>query len=323
MLRASKKPRDNDETEDFGASDALRESPMVSTSATAGNGIRMPSNVDRRVVDSFGQEWKKFNHAKTQERELRSVFECYFSIFRWEIMSKDAVGFDLGCGSGRWAYFVAPRVALLHCIDPSADALEVAKDKLQAFANCKFHLAAADSNPLPDGSADFAYALGVLHHVPDPQKGISDCVRKLKIGAPFLLYLYYAFDNRPIWFRFVWRLSDVMRLLICRMPFSVRLAICDLIAAFVYWPIGRIAKVCDRLHLPIAQFPLTAYRNRSFVFMRNDSFDRFGTRLEKRFTKGQITGMMKAAGLERIEFSDSEPFWCAIGYKKPCPSDMT
>ena len=231
----------------------------------------MAANVDSCVVESFGQEWNKFNHANTQESELRSVFDRYFSIFPWEILPKDAVGFDLGCGSGRWAYFIAPRVGVLHCVDPSIAALEVAKLKLKPFSNCRFHLAAAHSNPLSDGSADFGYALGVLHHVPDTQKGINDCVRKLKTGAPFLLYLYYAFDNRPFWFRLVWRLSDILRRLICRMPFRIRSAICDLIAAFIYWPISRIAKVFERMHLPVTQLPLAAYRNRSFIFMRNDS----------------------------------------------------
>ena len=66
-----------------------------------------------------------------------------------------------------------------------------------------------DAIPLPDGSADFGYSLGVLHHVPDTQKGIIECVRKLKPGAPFLLYLYYAFDNRPWWFRTIWKISDL------------------------------------------------------------------------------------------------------------------
>src|ERR1700693_2796282 len=276
----------------------------------------MPANVDSYVVESFGQEWKKFNHANTQEPEMRSVFDRYFSIFPLEILSKDAVGFDLGCGSGRWAYFIAPHVGVLHCIDPSVAALEVAKDKIKAFSNCRFHWAAADSNPLPDGSADFGYALGVLHHVPDTQKGIDDCVRKLKVGAPFLLYLYYAFDNRPFWFRLVWRLSDILRCLICRMPFPIRSASCDLIAAFVYWPICRITNVFERLHLPVTQLPLAAYRNRSLIFMRNDALDRFGTRLEKRFGKAQILAMMTAAGLKSIQFSAPEPFWCAVAYRQ-------
>jgi SAM-dependent methyltransferase len=283
---------------------------MVSTST---------ANVDRCLIKSFGEEWKKFNHLNTPEWELRSVFESYFSVFRWETLPKEAVGFDMGCGSGRWAYFVAPQVGVLNCIDPSIDALEGAKNKLRAFSNFRFHLAAADSNPLPDGSADFGYALGVLHHVPDTQKGINDCVKKLKMGAPFLLYLYYAFDNRSLWFQFVWRISDVLRRLIFRMPLTIKMPICELIAAFVYWPLARFAKICDRLHLPVSRLLLAAYRNRSFVFMRNDSLDRFGTRLEKRFTKSQITTMMTLAGLSDIEFSDHEPFWCAVGYRRCDP----
>jgi hypothetical protein len=50
--------------------------------------------------------------------------------------------------------------------------------------------------------------------------------------------------------------------------------------------------------------------------MRTDSLDRFGTQLEQRFTKIEIEGMMKAAGLTEIKFSNTVPFWCAVGIKK-------
>ena len=39
----------------------------------------------------------------------------------------------MGCGSGRWANFIAPKVKILNCIEPSKQALDVAKktrDKL-------------------------------------------------------------------------------------------------------------------------------------------------------------------------------------------------
>jgi hypothetical protein len=54
----------------------------------------------------------------------------------------------------------------------------------------------------------------------------------------------------------------------------------------------------------------------SFYTMRTDSRDRFGTRLEQRFSRTEIEKMMLAAGLERTRFSDSEPFWCAVGYRR-------
>ena len=50
--------------------------------------------------------------------------------------------------------------------------------------------------------------------------------------------------------------------------------------------------------------------------MRTDSLDRFGTRLEQRFTKKHIERMMKNADLDNIRFSNTPPYWCAVGYKK-------
>jgi len=60
---------------------------------------------------------------------------------------------------------------------------------------------------------------------------------------------------------------------------------------------------------------LSGYRNLSFYTMRTDALDRFGTRLEQRFSRERIKAMMEQAGLERVEFSASEPFWCAVGYR--------
>ena len=50
--------------------------------------------------------------------------------------------------------------------------------------------------------------------------------------------------------------------------------------------------------------------------MRTDARDRFGTPLEKRFTRNQIYKMMQECGLEKIKFRNSSPFWTAIGFKK-------
>jgi len=50
--------------------------------------------------------------------------------------------------------------------------------------------------------------------------------------------------------------------------------------------------------------------------MRTDSLDRFGTRLEQRFTKNEIEQMMLNSGLINIKFNKSLPYWCAVGIKK-------
>ena len=190
-------------------------------------------NIDLETVRGFGDEWSRFDQTGMSGKDASELFEAYFSIFPWAELPPDAVGFDLGCGSGRWARFVAPRVGTLHCIDPSA-AIDVAQRNLQSFANCEFHQAGVDEIPLDRKSMDFGYSLGVLHHIPDTPAALATCVAKLKPGAPFLIYLYYAFDNRPIWFRALWQLSDLVRKVVSRLPHRLRYGVSQIIAGVVY-----------------------------------------------------------------------------------------
>ena len=228
-------------------------------------------------------------------------------------LPNDAIGFDIGCGSGRWAKLVAPRVGKLHCIDPSV-ALEVARMSLQGITNCEFHRAGVDDIPVPDQSMDFGYSLGVLHHIPDTQAALTSCVTKLKPGAPFLLYLYYAFDNRPAWFILIWKMSELIRGLVSGMPNGLRYATSQMIAVLIYWPLARFAKLAESLGVNVKNFPLAPYRHWGFYVMRTDALDRFGTRLEQRFSRVEIQRMMETSGLGNIVFSEKTPFWCAVGF---------
>lgn len=275
-----------------------------------------PPNLDESVVDGFGDEWTRFDQSALTEAELRTMFESYFGIFPWNALPPGASGFDAGCGTGRWARFVAPRVGRLTCVDASEGALAVARRNLAGAPNVDFQLASIGALPFPDASMDFGYSLGVLHHMPDTPAAIRACTAKLKPGAPFLIYLYYAFDNRPAWFRGIWRTSELVRRTVSRFPHGLRFAASQVLAASVYWPLARTARALERSGRDVTNFPLSFYRDRSFYVMRNDALDRFGTRLEQRFTRAQIERMLTDAGLERIRFSDEPPLWTALGYKR-------
>lgn len=272
-----------------------------------------PANIDPSTVDGFGAEWNAFDQSNLGRVEQNRIFDTYFSIFPFASLPPAAEGFDLGCGSGRWADLVADRVGILHCIDPSERALEVARRRLSGRPGVTFHLSGAHEMPLANNSQDFGYALGVLHHVPDTEAALRCCVAKLKPGAPLLLYLYYALDNRPAWFRGLWRASDMGRWLISRLPFAFRKAVTTVIACCVYWPLARLARLVELCGGPVDHMPLAPYRRYSFYTMRTDALDRFGTRLEHRFTRAEVTKMMTRCGLVELRFSETAPFWVACG----------
>lgn len=75
--------------------------------------------MDRKVVEDFGKEWSRFDQTELSPSEYDKMFSQYFSVFPWDLLSAEAAGVDVGCGSGRWARLVAPKVGRLICLDPS------------------------------------------------------------------------------------------------------------------------------------------------------------------------------------------------------------
>jgi ubiquinone/menaquinone biosynthesis C-methylase UbiE len=271
-------------------------------------------NVDVDTVEGFGDEWTRFN--QNNLLDSANMYNDYFSVFPWNLLPENAVGADVGCGSGRWALVTSPKVAHLHLVDASDQALAVAKKNLVSYSNCSFHHCSLGNMPIPDESLDFAYSLGVLHHIPDTQQGIRSIAQKLKPGGIFLGYIYYKFDNRPYWFKLLWKISDLLRRCICKMPYKARYILSQFIAIMVYWPLARTAALIEKIYRPFYNFPLFWYRKKSFYSLRTDALDRFGTRLEKRFTKQEIAEMLERAGFDDLVFSENAPFWCVSAIKK-------
>ncbi|WP_426527698.1 class I SAM-dependent methyltransferase [Bradyrhizobium sp. McL0615] len=275
-------------------------------------------NIDLDVAAGFGHEWSTFRQGESEflPADREAIFRSYFHIFPWSELPPDPVGIDVGCGSGRWSVMVAQKVGHLHLLDASADALAVARQNLAHVTNVSFHLASVGNMPVDDNSLDFAFSLGVLHHVPDTMAAIRAIATKLKVGAPFLVYLYYALDNRSWWYRAVWRFSNRCRMIISPLPPRLRLVISQIIAVVIYLPLARFAALVERAGFSPAAIPLESYRDRNFYVMRTDAYDRFCTRLEQRFTRDQIEQMLADAGFDEIRFSDKVPYWCAVGKKR-------
>jgi ubiquinone/menaquinone biosynthesis C-methylase UbiE len=275
----------------------------------------MQGNLDKKVIEDFGSEWARFSNNKVKNQTQKKIFTQYFSIFPKNKLNKLNVGFDMGCGSGRWAYFVAPLVKKIYCIEPS-DAIYVAKENLKEFNNCVYVKKNVLHNGLKKNYFDFGYCLGVLHHIQNTQEGLNNCVKILKKNSPLLLYLYYDFENKNSIYKSVWKISNIFRITISSAPKIIKYLICDFIALTIYWPCAKFALIFDKLGINKKNIPLYFYKNLSFYHMRNDALDRFGTKVEKRYSRKKISLMMNIAGLNRIKFSKKEPFWCAIGYKK-------
>jgi ubiquinone/menaquinone biosynthesis C-methylase UbiE len=273
-------------------------------------------NIDKKTVESFGEEWTKFDSFSADE--IKNAGDQYFDIVSDKVLNKTTVVLDLGCGTGRWSKYIGDKAGFIEAIDPSA-AVFAAQHLTADMTNIRITQASSDNIPFGDETFDMMMSLGVLHHIPDTGLALKSGVKKVKRGGYVLLYLYYALDNRSFLFKALFYASALIRYIVSSLPASLKKVVCDLIAVFIYMPFVYTSRAIKALS-PGSQLynkvPLSYYYDKSYNIIRNDALDRFGTPLEQRFSRQQIDEMMRSAGLTDIVFSENMPYWHVLGRKQ-------
>ena len=271
------------------------------------------NNINQDVINGFGHEWAAFDYAEPQSDDaLDSQFLAYCApIDLSEFNPNSSIAADFGAGSGRWTLRLLPYFSLVYALEPSDGANRVLKSKFSKESHMKILKETVGGNSIPSESLDLAMSLGVLHHIPDTSLAIREVASKIKSKGYFLCYLYYKLENKPLYYRGMFWTSNSIRWVISRLPYALRGLIARIIAALIYLPLARIAKLLKNRGKNVLNFPLHHYANMPFVMLQNDALDRFGTRLEQRFSKQEIRDMLRIAGfdLSTLKFSEVEPFW--------------
>jgi SAM-dependent methyltransferase len=260
-----------------------------------------PGGFARDIQFTFGEEWRLFPGILPEHEE---EFLQYFDLVDITNLA-DARVCDLGCGIGRWSHFLKDRCRELVLLDFS-EAIFVARENLRDVPNALFFLGDLRRMPFRDDFADFLFSLGVLHHLPT---GALEEVRALSRCAPaILIFLYYALDNRPGYWRSLLSAVTRVRLALSRTEDPrLRSAATWVLTFGMYLPLIGLGNALRPAglsrHVPLYDF----YHGKSLRRIRQDVYDRFFTRIEQRFRRDQILGLGDT--FRRITVSEHPPYW--------------
>jgi SAM-dependent methyltransferase len=134
------------------------------------------------TASAFGAQWTEFALDALVSREdllLHLPKAWDESVFSGRVL-------DVGCGMGRYAGLVANHGAEVVGIDVSS-AVEKAAE---LWPQCAFVRGDIVAPPFMPESFDLVYSFGVLHHLPDPLRGLRRCYELVKPGGRLLVWVY-------------------------------------------------------------------------------------------------------------------------------------
>ena len=186
---------------------------------------------------SFGWQWQHFTQAdeKYEQQFLGWIAPVTAEFF------KDKLVLEGGCGKGRHTQLAAGWGAREVIGIDLSDAVETAFMNTRSLPNA--HIIQADIYNLPlPRTFDYAFSVGVLHHLPNPRGGFISLASKVKCAGHLSAWVYGAEKNEwitcwvnPLRERFTSRINPRVLLHLSKLPALAVYAATKL----VYGPLNR------------------------------------------------------------------------------------
>ena len=147
----------------------------------------------RATAKNFGWSWNEFSH---EHEKFGEELLGWIAPIRPEYFPGKVV-LEAGCGKGRHTSRIAHWGARDVVAVDLSDAVDLAFEAVRGMENA--HVIQADIYHLPlRREFDYAFSVGVLHHLPDPRGGFESMVSKVKPGGGVSAWIYGAENNKWI-----------------------------------------------------------------------------------------------------------------------------
>lgn len=257
-----------------------------------------------RTIANFGEQWTSYSDTSG----FFGSSDLFNDFFNPLVSTEDVAGrrlAEIGAGTGRFvSVFAKAGASHIVALEPS-DAFRVLCEKTAAFRDRIDYLHVAGDQLPPSGDLDYVFAIGVLHHIPDPKPVLSAAYKALKPGGSMAAWLYGREGNgfylalvRPMW----WlrrRLSQqgLDRFVRALYPFF-----------WVYMTASRVLPLPLSDYMCRVMLPLTPDKRRLVIY------DQLNPAYAKYYTRDEAHTLLASAGFTDIRMHHRHGIsWTVVG----------
>ncbi len=236
-----------------------------------------------------------------------------------EKIVKGSWGLDAGSGCGHDTHVMAKNNPLVKIVSMDiSDGINANLKLNKNLTNIYIVKGSVLNMPFKEGIFDFVYSYGVLHHTPNPKKGLMEMARVIRGKASVYLYLYEDHSENFIKHVAI-SITNIIRKITIRMPQNVLFALCTLLSPIVFILFTFPAKILKRFKQTEGIAKKIPFNfGSSFFSLKGDLYDRFGAPIEYRFSRKGISVMLESCNFTNINITRLAAVagWVAWGRKK-------
>jgi SAM-dependent methyltransferase len=259
------------------------------------------SGEQQRTAAAFGYSWTNYprENPYTEEQWADWVVPLGPEDFEGKRV------LDAGCGLAGFAEYASRWGAEQVVGADLSEAVDAARERVGENVS----LVQADLHNLPFApeSFDIVYSIGVLHHLPEPERGFAAIAPLAKPGGLVLAWVYGRENNG-----WIVHVVDRLRInVIAKLPKAVNKWVVSLAAAIVLWPFVKLSGHVERM--PYRDY-LRWLAATDFKYLHGVVFDHLVAPTAHYIRREEFEQWFERAGLEDVRITwRNRNSWRGVG----------
>jgi SAM-dependent methyltransferase len=261
-------------------------------------------DLQAQTIANFGEQWTSYSDTSG----FFGSSDLFNDFFNPLVSDADLAGrrvAEIGAGTGRFVnVFAKAGASHIVAVEPS-EAFRVLREKTAPFGDRIDYLNVPGDRLPPTADLDYVFAIGVLHHIPDPRPVVAAAYRALKPGGRMAAWIYgregngfYLMLATPMWW---------LRRRLSRRGL-------DVFVRLLYPFFWAYMNACRVLPLPLAAYmrrvmlPLTPDKRRLVIY------DQLNPAYAKYYKQEEARVLLEAAGFTDIRMHHRHGMsWTIVG----------